>query len=149
MAYSERRAHNIGMVQIDAIYEGKLRCKATHADSGTTLITDAPKDNEGNGESFSPTDLVAVAVGTCMLTTMGIVARKNEIDFTGATVRVRKEMAAAPFRRISKLTVEISGPASVAEPSRLMLEKAAIGCPVSKSLHPDVQMGIVFHWGKQ
>lgn len=137
------------MVQIDAIYEGHLRCKATHADSGTTLLTDAPKDNQGKGESFSPTDLVATAVGTCMLTTMGIVAKNNDIDFTGATVRVRKEMIAAPDRKISKLTVEISGPATVAEDKRLMLEKAAIGCPVSRSLHPDIQTGIVFHWGKQ
>jgi putative redox protein len=109
------------MVQIDAIYEGKLRCKATHAESGTTLITDAPKDNEGNGESFSPTDLIATAVGTCMLTTMGIVAKRHDIDFTGAKVRVRKEMAAAPNRRIAKLTIEISGPASVAEANRLLL----------------------------
>jgi putative redox protein len=137
------------MVQIDAIYEGKLRCKATHAGSGTTLLTDAPKDNMGNGESFSPTDLVATAIGTCMLTTMGIAAMKHEIDFTGATVRVRKEMTADPVRRIAKLTIEISGPSSVSEPNRLLLEKAAIGCPVSKSLHPDVQTGIVFHWAKQ
>jgi putative redox protein len=137
------------MVQIDAIYQGKLRCKATHADSGTTLLTDAPKDNEGNGESFSPTDLVATAMGTCMLTTMGIVAKRNDIDFTGATVRVRKEMTSAPVRRIAKLTIEISGPASVAEASRLMLEKAAIGCPVAKCLHPDIQTGIVFQWALQ
>jgi putative redox protein len=135
------------MVQIDAVYEGKLRCKATHADSGTTLLTDAPRDNEGNGESFSPTDLVATAVGTCMLTTMGIVARRNDIDFTGAAVRVRKEMAPAPDRRIAKLTIEITGPSTVAEAHRLMLEKAAISCPVSKSLHPQVQTGIVFNWG--
>jgi putative redox protein len=137
------------MVQIDAVYEGKLRCKATHAESGTTLLTDAPKDNEGNGESFSPTDLVAVAAGTCMLTTMGIVAKRHEINFTGAKVRVRKEMASAPVRRIAKLTIEISGPASLSEPNRLLLERAAIACPVAKSLHPDVQTAIVFHWGLQ
>jgi putative redox protein len=137
------------MVQIDAIYEGKLRCKATHADSGTTLLTDAPKDNMGNGESFSPTDLIATAVGTCMLTTMGIVAQKNEIDFNGASVRVRKEMTSEPPRRIARLTIEIAGPASVSEPNRLLLEKAAISCPVSKSLHPDVQTGIIFNWVKQ
>lgn len=134
------------MVQIDAIYEGNLRCKATHAESGTTLLTDAPKDNQGNGESFSPTDLVATAAGTCMLTTMGIVAKRHDINFTGAKVRVRKEMASAPVRRIAKLTIEISGPASISEPNRLILERAAIGCPVTKSLHPDVQTGVVFHW---
>jgi putative redox protein len=137
------------MVQIDAIYEGQLRCKVTHAESGTTMLTDAPRDNMGQGASFSPTDLVAVAMGTCMLTTMGIVAMKNQIDFTGATVRVRKEMASEPVRRIAKLTIEIVGPASVSEPHRLLLEKAAIGCPVSKSLHPDVQTGIIFNWAKQ
>jgi putative redox protein len=137
------------MVQIDAVYEGKLRCKATHAESGTTLLTDAPKDNQGNGESFSPTDLVATALGTCMLTVMGIAASKHDINLTGATVRVRKEMTTSPPRRIAKLTVEINGPASVAEASRLMLEKAALECPVHKSLHPSVQTGIVFHWGRQ
>ena len=137
------------MVQIDAIYEGKLRCKATHADSGATFFTDAPRDNMGNGESFSPTDLIATAVGTCMLTTMGIAAQKNEIQFVGATVRVRKEMVSEPVRRIAKLTIEISGPASVSGPHRLLLETAAVGCPVTRSLHPDVQTGIVFHWGKQ
>jgi len=139
----------MAMVQIDAVYEGKLRCKATHAESGTTLLTDAPKDNQGNGESFSPTDLVATAIGTCMLTTMGIVAKRHDIDFTGATVRVRKEMTASPVRRIAKLTIEINGPAGVAESNRLMLERAAIDCPVSKSLHPDVHTGIVFHWVQQ
>ena len=137
------------MVQIDAVYEGKLRCTATHAESGTTLLTDAPKDNQGNGESFSPTDLVATALGTCMLTTMGIVAKRHEIDLTGAKLRVRKEMVSTPVRRIGKLTIEISGPGSVGEHNRLLLERAAITCPVAKSLHPDVQTGIVFHWGMQ
>ena len=137
------------MVQIDAVYEGNLRCKATHAESGTILLTDAPKDNQGKGESFSPTDLVATALGTCMLTTMGIVAKRHEIDFTGAKLRVRKEMVSEPVRRIGKLTIEISGPASVNEPNRLMLERAAITCPVAKCLHPEVQTGIVFQWGLQ
>jgi putative redox protein len=134
------------MVQIDAVYEGNLRCKATHAESGTVLLTDAPRDNMGKGESFSPTDLVATAVGTCMLTTMGIVAKKHEIDFSNATVRVLKEMTASPPRRIAKVTVEINGPARISEPDRLLLEKAAVSCPVSKSLHPDVAVGIVFQW---
>jgi putative redox protein len=136
------------MVQIDAVYEGNLRCKATHVESGTTLLTDAPKDNMGKGESFSPTDLLATAVGTCMLTTMGIVAKKNEIDFASATVRVLKEMSSTPPRRVAKVTVEITGPSRISEPNRLLLEKAAITCPVSKSLHPDVAVGIVFHWTK-
>jgi putative redox protein len=137
------------MVQIDAIYQGKLRCQATHAESGTTLLTDAPKDNQGNGESFSPTDLVATALGTCMLTTMGIVAKRNEIDLTGSKIRVLKDMTSTPYRRIAKLVVEISCPAAVPEANRLMLEQTAINCPVAKCLHPDIQTGIVFHWGLQ
>ncbi len=134
------------MVQIDATYDGDLRCKATHAESGTTLLTDAPKDNHGKGESFSPTDLVATAVGTCMLTTMAIAAKHHNIDFTHASVRVRKEMTSSPPRRIAKLTIEITGPSSVPESQRLTLERSAIQCPVSQSLHPQVQTGIVFQW---
>jgi putative redox protein len=134
------------MVQIDAVYEDNLRCRATHADSGATLLTDAPKDNMGQGASFSPTDLVATALGTCMLTTMAIAAKKHDIPFTGATVQVRKEMVSEPTRRIGKLTVSIVGPPHVTEENRLLLEKAAVTCPVSKSLHPDVQTGIVFQW---
>jgi putative redox protein len=134
------------MVQIDAIYNGNLRCMATHAESGTTLITDAPKDNLGKGESFSPTDLLATAVGTCMLTTMAIAATKQGIEFPSATVRVRKEMTSSPPRMVAKLTIEIIGSASVSQPNRLALERSAIECPVSHSLHPSVQTAIVFEW---
>ncbi len=134
------------MVQIDAVYDGDLRCKATHAESGTTLLTDAPKDNHGKGESFSPTDLVATAVGTCMLTTMAIAAKNHGIEFANASVRVRKEMTASPPRRIAKLTIEIIGPSAVPEAQRLTLERVAVQCPVSQSLHPTVQTGIVFEW---
>ncbi len=134
------------MVQIDAVYSGDLRCKATHAESGTTLLTDAPRDNHGKGESFSPTDLVATAVGTCMLTTMAIAAKHHGIEFSKASVRVRKEMTSSPPRRIAKLTIEIIGPATAAPEHRLTLERAAVQCPVSQSLHPSVQTGIVFEW---
>ncbi len=113
------------MVQIDATYDGDLRCKATHAESGTTLLTDAPKDNHGKGESFSPTDLVATAVGTCMLTTMAIAAKHHNIDFTHASVRVRKEMTSSPPRRIAKLTIEITGPLS-GRPSNARFRRACI-----------------------
>src|SRR4029077_19095884 len=92
------------MVQVDVVYQGKLCCKATHEPSGTTILTDAPKDNQGEGKYFSPTDLVGTALGTCMMTIMGIVAQRENIDLTGSTVRVIKEMAAAPARRIAKLT---------------------------------------------
>ncbi len=136
------------MVQIDATYDGGLRCRATHAESGATLSTDAPKDNQGQGLSFSPTDLLATALGTCMLTTMGIAANRLGVDLTGAHVRVRKEMTAEAPRRVSKLTVEITGPSSVPNEHRLPLERAAIECPVSRSLSPAIQTGIVFQWAK-
>ena len=135
------------MVQIDAAYQGDLRCKAIHAESGATLLTDAPKDNLGKGESFSPTDLLATALGTCMLTTMAIAAKKLNIDFSAGAVRVQKEMTLVPTRRVAKLTVELTGPGSLSDSDRLTLEKAAIDCPVAKSLHTDVQTGIVFRWG--
>jgi len=134
------------MVQIDIAYEGKLRCKARHVDSGMTLVTDAPKDNQGEGQSFSPTDLVATALGTCMLTIMGITAKKMEIDITGTQVKVLKEMTAVPTRRIGKLTVDISVPVKLSAENRQRLENAAHTCPVSKSLHPEVQTPVTFHW---
>lgn len=134
------------MVQIDMEYQGSLRCRSVHEPSGTVLLTDAPRDNQGNGESFSPTDLVATALATCMLTTMGIAAKRLGADLSGATARVTKEMVANPLRRIGKLTVEIHGPAKVAVEHRVPLERAAMTCPVHQSLHPDVQMPVVFHW---
>src|SRR6476661_6155928 len=102
-----RVGYNPGMVEIKSVYEGQLHCNATHGPSGAVLATDAPKDNMGKGEAFSPTDLVATALGTCMLTTMGIVAQRNNIDITGARVRVTKEMVSQPTRRIGKIGVEI------------------------------------------
>src|SRR5579863_5927574 len=101
------------MVEINISYQGELRCAATHQPSGMQLITDAPKDNHGKGESFSPTDLVAAALGTCMLTIMGIAAQAMQIDLTGTKVTVRKEMAAKPMRRIASLAVTIDVPAKL------------------------------------
>jgi putative redox protein len=134
------------MVQIEIDYQGKLRCSAKHTDSGVTLLTDAPKDNMGNGESFSPTDLVATALGTCMLTTMGIVAQRLEIDLTGATSVVTKEMIQQPTRRIGRLGVTIRVPKSLSAEQRQRLENAAMQCPVHKSLHPDVEIPVTFQW---
>jgi putative redox protein len=136
------------MVQIDIEYQGHLRCQATHAPSGTTLLTDAPKDNHGKGESFSPTDLVATALGTCMLTIMSIAAERSNIDLSRATVSVQKEMATIPVRRIGKLTVEIHGPAAVPPNIRPQLERAALACPVHRSMSHDVQIPVVFHWDR-
>jgi putative redox protein len=134
------------MVEIQIVYQGKLRCSATHVDSGATLLTDAPKDNMGNGESFSPTDLVATALGTCMLTVMGIVAQRMEIDLSGTTVTVTKEMVLAPTRRIGRLSVTFRVPLSLAPEQRQKLENAAMTCPVCKSLHPDVEIPVSFKW---
>ena len=134
------------MVEIDIVYNGELRCLATHQPSGTVLATDAPKDNHGKGESFSPTDLVATALGTCMLTIMGIAAQSMQIDLTGTKVVVRKEMAAKPARRIGTLAVTIDVPLSLGEAQRQKVINAAMTCPVHKSMHPDIQMPIDFRW---
>ena len=132
------------MVEIQIAYQGKLRCGATHVESGAKLLTDAPKDNMGNGESFSPTDLVATALGTCMLTTMGIVAQRMQIDLIGATSVVTKEMIQSPTRRIGRLAVTIRVPLALSAEDRQKLENAALACPVYKSLHPDVQIPVSF-----
>jgi len=134
------------MVTITAKYDGDLSCTAVHGPSNATLHTDAPKDNEGLGRHFSPTDLVATALGTCILTTMGIVARRHNITLTGATARVEKHMNAAP-RRIARLPVEVKVPGSFTAEQKKLLEAAAHGCPVHKSLHPDVEARITIVWG--
>jgi len=135
------------MVSIQVEYQGDLHCKATHGPSGAELSTDAPRDNQGRGESFSPTDLVATALGSCMITVMGIAARTLNIDVSGATATVEKEMTAAPPRRIQRLTVRIHVPHSPCPADREKLERAAHTCPVHRSLHPDVQIPIEFVWG--
>ena len=136
------------MVEISTTYQGQLRCSATHGPSGNTLLTDAPKDNMGKGEAFSPTDLVATALATCVLTTMGIVAQRNNLDMTGATATVTKEMVTQPTRRIGRLTLHVHMPNNLYPEDQQRLENAAHTCPVHKSMHPDVQMPITFTWGK-
>ena len=135
------------MVQIDAIYEGGLRTRATHAPSGTTLITDAPVDNHGKGESFSPTDLVATATVTCMLTIMGIVAERHGWPLAGARATVNKHMAVEGTRKIGALEVVISAPGDWTEEQRSALEKAALSCPVHATLHGNVELPVRFDWG--
>jgi len=135
------------MVNVQVEYQGDLHCKATHGPSGAELSTDAPKDNQGRGESFSPTDLVATALGSCMLTIMGIAARTQNVDIAGATATVEKEMTAASPRRIQRLAVRIHVPHAPSLEEREKLERAARACPVHKSLHPDVQIPIEFRWG--
>jgi putative redox protein len=135
------------MVAMKMEYEGDLHCKAVHGPSGTELATDAPTDNQGRGESFSPTDLVATALGTCILTTMGIVAKRLEIDLAGSTASVEKSMTTEAPRRIASLAVRIHIPHSVSDENKLKLERAAHTCPVHKSMHPEVQMPIEITWG--
>lgn len=134
------------MPKIDIVYEGSLRCNLTHVPSGTVISTDAPKDNHGKGESFSPTDLVAGALGACMLTIMGIVAQRHELKLEGTKVQVLKEMIQEPVRRIGKLTVNFELPAGIPEEKRKLLENAAHTCPVHKSLHPDIQIPVTFNY---
>jgi uncharacterized OsmC-like protein len=128
------------MVRIQLQYQGGLRTTATHEPSGNTLNTDAPLDNNGRGEAFSPTDLVATALGACMATVMGIVAERKGISMEG----LRKHMSEDAPRRISKLEVDLHMPVSASHPERKLLESAARGCPVHHSLHPDIVT--VFNW---
>lgn len=137
-------------VEIDVVYEGQLRCVATHGPSQSQLTTDAPVDNHGQGESFSPTDLVATALGTCVMTLMGIIAERNSLDIIGTKVHVEKEMIQQPVRRIGALRVMVTVPADKAakltETDRKKMETAALHCPVHKSLHPEIDAPIVFDY---
>lgn len=133
-------------VEITAKYAGHLECEANHGPSGDRMTTDAPTDNGGRGAHFSPTDLVGTALGTCALTVMGIVAKREGLDLTGATARVVKEMVAAPARRIGSLTTTITFPRglSLTDIQKRKLEAAAAACPVRQSLHPDTNLETIF-----
>ncbi len=133
-------------VEINVIYEGGLHCTATHGPSHRTLNTDAPVDNGGKGEAFSPTDLVATALGTCMATIMGLVAQRNDLNIDGLQVQVIKEMASDPVRRIGSLKTRVVFPSGkpLSATHRAKLEAAANACPVKKSLHPDVNIPVEF-----
>ncbi len=134
------------MVKIDVTYEGELRCQLTHGPSKTVIHTDAPVDNHGKGESFSPTDLVAAAMGSCMFTIMGIVAQREGIDLAGSTCSVLKEMTTQPPRKIARIVVEFDLPSSVSREGRQKLENAAKTCPVHKTLEGNVEVPIIFRW---
>src|SRR6056297_510106 len=135
-------------VIIDAVYEGQLACRATHQPSGTALVTDAPVDNGGQGQSFSPTDLVATALGNCVMTIIALVSERHGLDLQGMRVEVTKEMRSQPTRRIASLATEVSIPAAAVPGSedRERLERAARHCPVHASLHPDVSAPITFRY---
>lgn len=132
------------VVRIEGGYEGGLRCSARHTASGSELVTDAPLDNQGRGESFSPTDLVATALGTCITTIMGIVADRRGLDLSSLRWSVEKRMIADPHRRIASLHVELRLPETLADADRKALERAAHHCPVHASLDPRVEAPIAF-----
>jgi putative redox protein len=134
------------MVEIHLDYEGDLHCNAVHLPSGTRISTDAPVDNNGRGESFSPTDLVATALGACMATVIGIVAKRKEIPVEGMKVAVRKFMSEDLPRRISKLELDLDIPLPADHPERKLLESAARGCPVHHSIHPDIEVTMNWKW---
>jgi uncharacterized OsmC-like protein len=132
------------MVEIEILYEGDLHCSAVHLPSGNTLVTDAPLDNNGRGEAFSPTDLMATALGSCMATVIGIVAKRKELAIEGMTVNVRKFMSDGQPRRIKRLELDLQIPLPASHVDRKLLESAARGCPVHQSIHPDIE--VVMNW---
>ncbi len=134
------------MVPISIVYQGHLRCEATHDSSGVQFITDAPKDNHGRGESFSPTDLVATALGTCIITTMGIRARNDNVNFDGTTIAIEKHMSATPPRRIAKIVAHLAMCSGIPKEYRSTIEQIGHACPVARSLHPDVALEIDFRY---
>ncbi len=132
------------MVPISLQYLGDLRCEAVHGPSGVRLLTDAPVDNQGKGEAFSPTDLMATAYGTCMSTIMGIVAKRDGIDLGQFTVAIEKHMTAVPPRRIARIVLRFAMPAALGPAQRAKLEAAARACPVALSTSADVQVEATF-----
>ena len=133
------------MATIETTYLGDLRTEAIHLQSGTKILTDAPTDNQGKGEAFSPTDLLAESLAGCILTTKAIAARTHNINMDGAKAEVTKVMAANP-RRVGEIIVNIKFPAEYSDKEKKILELAALGCPVHASLHPDLKQTIDFGW---
>ena len=137
-------------VEIDIRYDGELHCLATHAPSATVLATDAPIDNMGKGESFSPTDLLATSLGTCMATTMGMAARRNGWNIDGVSLRVQKEMTKQPPRRVERLAVSFQIPERVRSGldanAKQALEQVARTCPVALSLSPSIEIALQLDW---
>ncbi len=136
------------MPTVKITYLGDLRTDSTHLQSGNKLITDAPTDNMGKGEAFSPTDLLATATGTCMLTTMAIVAQRDGIELVGSEVEVTKIMTQTPPRRVARLEINLKLKTNIVLSSEQVkkLENTAHKCPVSLSLHPDVEQVLIFEW---
>ena len=133
------------MSKANIIYQNNLRTEAEHIASGEKIITDAPIDNNGKGEAFSPTDLVATALGSCMITIMAIAAEKHGVDVSRTNALVKKEMSSDP-RRISEIIIDINMDKNIDKKDRERLEKAALACPVHKSLHPEIKKKIQFFY---
>jgi putative redox protein len=134
------------MVEVSVMYTGDLHCDATHGPSQSKIATDAPTDNRGKGESFSPTDLVATALGTCISTTMGLKAEELGLSLKGMTVSVKKEMSKDAPRRIVELPSEVHIPLPPNSPHRKILEQTGLNCPVHKSLPPEINRPTKFFW---
>lgn len=135
------------MTTVKTIYQSNLRTQATHLQSNTTILTDAPTDNHGLGEAFSPTDLVATALGSCMLTIMGIAAKTHGFDIDGTLVDITKVMGTAP-RRIVEIVVTLNFPSDYSDKHKRIIEACAKECPVANSLHPDLKQTITFNYKK-
>jgi uncharacterized OsmC-like protein len=128
------------------VYTGELRTKDTHIKSGTVIETDAPVDNNGKGEKFSPTDLVATALGACMMTVMGIAARDKQLPLENTCIHIEKIMGTNP-RRITEVKVIIDFPENnISDSDRAYLERVALNCPVAKSIHSDIKQSVTFNW---
>ena len=134
------------MVEMKLVYEGGLHTTAVHGPSQARLDTDAPVDNQGKGASFSPTDLLAASLGTCMLTTMGILAQREGWQIDGARARVEKHMSLEPRRRVGRIVVECDMPPGVPAAAREPLKGAADRCPVACSIHPDTKVELTLRW---
>src|SRR5690606_2012638 len=135
------------MATIESIYLGELRTEATHVYSGTKAITDAPLDNKGKAESFSPSDMLSASLGSCMMTIMGIAAREHQINIDGTTCSITKIMATDP-RRVSEIQIILTFPERVnySDKEKAILERAALTCPVAQSLHPDLKQNVTFNF---
>ena len=136
------------MATVQTTYLGDLRTQATHLQSGTSILTDAPTDNQGKGEAFSPTDLVATALGSCIITTMGIVARRDGLNFNGSSLEITKVMSAEAPRRIARIEIKITMQTDVEldETTKAKYVRVAHTCPVAISLHPDLIQDVTIEW---
>ena len=126
-------------------YLGDLRTTSVHLQSGTEILSDAPTDNHGKGEAFSPTDLVANALGSCMISIMAIKSKDLNVDLVGSTIEITKVMQAEP-RKIAKIIVVLNMPIAVDEKTKIILERVAMNCPVLLSLNADIEKDVTFHW---